>query len=184
VKIMFDVLCVQFINSEFRDFRGRWARDDLQRPEWLQQFLATWGLQVEEPPDAAVIASLVSLRALLVRMLAALPEGNIADDDLAQFNAILRKASMHRTLIQDAGTYRFELIPAKKDWDWVQAEIAASFAQLAAHDPKRLKICENYYCRGAFYDDTKSRTQRYCTPEKCGSLMKARRFRTRHKVNR
>lgn len=178
---MFDVLCIQFINSEFRDFRGRWARDDLQKPGWLEQFLATWGLQVEEPPDETVMASLVSLRALLVRMLAGLADEQIADDDLALFNAILHKVPMNRTLVQDAEGYHFELIPAKKDWDWVQAEIAASFAQLAARDPKRLKICENYYCRGAFYDDTKSRTQRYCTPEKCGSLMKARRFRTRHR---
>jgi len=177
-----DALCIQFINSEFRDFRGRWVRDELLQPGWLEQFLVTWGLQVETPPDAAVLAALVALRDLLKRMIESLADGGIADDDLAQFNAILLKITLQRSLVQDSGGYRLELATAKKDWDWVQAEIAASFAHmLIAHDPRRLKLCANDYCRGAFYDDTKSRTKRYCTAEKCANLMKARRFRARHK---
>ena len=52
--------------------------------------------------------------------------------------------------------------------------------QLAYHDPKRLKICANTYCRGIFYDESKSRTKLYCTPEKCANLWKARRYRARH----
>jgi len=177
-----DVLCLQFINSEFRDFRGRWVRDDLQQPGWLEQFLVTWEIQVETPPDAAVLAALVALRDLLKRMIESLAGGQIADDDLATFNAILLKIPLHRTLVQDGEGYRLELAVVKKDWDWVQAEIAASFAHmLIDHDPRRLKLCANDYCRWAFYDDTKSRTKRYCTAEKCANLMKARRFRSRHK---
>ncbi len=57
-----DALCIDFINSEFRDFRGRWVRDDLLQPEWLAQFLNKWGFQVENLPDAAAIAALKSLR--------------------------------------------------------------------------------------------------------------------------
>lgn len=177
-----DALCIDFINSEFRDFRGRWARDDLQQPGWLEKFLASRDIKVETPPDAAAIAALISLRDLLKRMIESLADGQIADDDLAKFNAILLKVPLKRSLNRDAGGYRLELLPVKKDWDWVQAEIAASLAHLLSyHDPRRLKICANVYCRGAFFDDSKSRTKRYCTPEKCGNLWKARRFRARHK---
>ena len=177
-----DALCLQFINSEFRDFRGRWVRDDLQQPGWLEQFLVTWELQVESPADAATMAALITLRALLRRMIEALAVGQISDDDQAMFNAILLKVPLRRYLFKDAEGYRLELMPLKKEWDWVQAEIAASFVHmLTAHDPRRLKICANSNCRWAFYDDSKSRTRRYCTADKCASLLKARRFRARHK---
>ncbi len=177
-----DALCLQFINSEFRDFRGRWVRDDLQQPGWLEQFLVTWGLQVEAPPDAASLTALVTLRALLKRMIAALADGRIADDDLAMFNAILLKIPLHRSLVKDIEGYRLELTAVKKDWDWVQAEIAASFAHmLIDHDPRRLKLCANSNCRWAFYDESKSRSKRYCTADKCANLLKARRFRARRR---
>jgi predicted RNA-binding Zn ribbon-like protein len=177
-----DALCVDFINSDFRDFRGRWVRDDLLRPEWLEQFLTKWELPAENPPDAAVIASLQALRSLLQRMIEAIAGGKIAETDLALFNAILLKVPLKRNLTYNTEGYQVELIPMKRDWNWVQAEIAASFAHmLTHHDPRRLKLCANPYCRGAFYDDSKSRTKRYCTADKCANLMKSRRFRTRHK---
>jgi predicted RNA-binding Zn ribbon-like protein len=182
VKIAMDALCIQFINSEFRDFRGRWIRDDLLQPGWLEQFLVKWQLQVEAPIDAATIAALVTLRTLLRSMLEALADGQISDEDQARFNAILLKIPLRRFLVKDAEEYRLEIVPLKKDWDWVQAEIAASFAHmLTAHDPRRLKVCANTFCRGVFYDDSKSRTKRYCTSDKCANLWKVRRFRARQK---
>src|SRR5213080_2164379 len=80
MRIM-EMLCVDFINSEFRDFRGRWVRDDLQQPGWLEQFLAKWGLSVDRPVDAATLSTLVALRTLLRSMIEALAEGQIANHD-------------------------------------------------------------------------------------------------------
>ena len=177
-----DSIYLDFINSDFRDFRGRWVRDDLQQPGWLEQFLVKWGLQVDHPPDAATLITLVVLRTFLRSLTEALVEGQIADHDLAALNAVLLKMPLNRRLVKDSEGYRLDMVPLKKDWDWVQAEIAASFAHvLADHDPKRLKICANTHCRGVFYDESKSRTKLYCTPEKCANLLKARRFRARHK---
>lgn len=177
-----DTLCLDFINSEFRDFRGRWVRDDLQQSSWLEHFLMKWSLQVEGQPNTATITELASLRALLRRMMETLADGHISEDDLKMFNAILLKIPVFRSLVREGEGYRVEMMPLKKNWDWVQAEIAASFADmLTTYEPERLKLCANPYCRGAFYDDTKSRTKHYCTPDKCASLMKARRFRERHK---
>jgi predicted RNA-binding Zn ribbon-like protein len=179
-----DAICLDFINSEFRDFRGRWVRDDLQQSGWLEQFLVKWRLQVDHPPDAATLTTLVALRTLLRSMIEALVEGQIADHEQAALNAVLLKMPLSRLLVKDTKGFHLELTPLKKNWDWVQAEVAASFAQLLAyHDPRRLKICANTNCRGVFYDESKSRTKLYCTPDKCANLLKARRFRARHKNN-
>ena len=176
-----EAICVDFINSEFRDFRGRWVRDDLQQPGWMEQFLTKWGLHVEQSPDAAILATLIALRTLLRSIIETLGEGTITEQDQAVLNAILLKMPLCRHLKKDSHGYLLEMVPLKEDWDWVQAEIAASFAHvLAYHDPKRLKICANTYCRGIFYDESKSRTKLYCTPEKCANLWKARRYRARH----
>ena len=177
-----EAICVDFINSEFRDFRGRWVRDDLEQPAWLEQFLTKWKLQVDLPPDAETLTALVSLRTSLRSLIEALVAGKIKDDDLAGLNAVLLKMPLIRRLEKDTKGYTLEMVPLRRDWDWVQAEIAASFAHvLAYHDPRRLKICANIYCRGIFYDESKSRTKLYCTPEKCANLWKARRFRAHHR---
>ncbi len=177
-----DAMYLDFINSEFRDFRGRWVRDDLQQPGWLEQFLVKWGIQVDRPPDAATLTTLVALRTLLRSMIEAQVEGQIADYDQAALNAVLIKMPLNRRLIKDIEGYRLEMAPLKKDWDWVQAEVAASFAHLLAyHDPRRLKVCANTNCRWVFYDESKSRTRLYCSSNKCANLLKARRFRARHK---
>jgi predicted RNA-binding Zn ribbon-like protein len=83
----------------------------------------------------------------------------------------------------DGEQYQIEVVPVRRDWRWVMGEIALSLADLLAYsDTRRLKICENPHCRGIFYDESKSRTKRYCTSDKCGNLLKLRRFRARHKV--
>jgi predicted RNA-binding Zn ribbon-like protein len=180
-----DAIYLDFINSEFRDFRGRWVRDDLQKPGWLEQFLVKWGLRVDAPPDAAALTALVDLRTLLRFLTKAVVEGRFSDHNQAALNAVLLKMPLYRRLMKDQEGYRLEMVPLKQDWDRVQAEIAASFAHLLAHhDPKRLKICANTNCRWVFYDESKSRTRLYCTPDKCANLLKARRFRTRHSAER
>ena len=177
-----DTIYLDFINSEFRDFRGRWVRDDLQQPGWLEQFLVKWRLQVDDPPDAAVLTTLGGLRTLLRSMTEALVEGQFSDHNQAALNAVLLKMPLNRRLVKGPEGYRLDMVPLKKDWNWVQAEIAASFAHLLVyHDPKRLKICANTNCRWVFYDESKSRTKLYCTPDKCANLLKARRFRARLK---
>src|SRR5438045_6075325 len=115
-----DVLCVDFINSEFRDFRGRWVRDDLQQPGWLEQFLVKWGLQVDRLPDAATLTTLVALRTLLRSMIQALVEGQITDHDQAALNAVLLKMPLSRRLMKGTKGYQLEMVPLKKDWNWVQ----------------------------------------------------------------
>lgn len=183
-EILMDALCFDFLNSEFRDFRGRWIRDDLLQPGWLEQFLEKWDLQAGPLPDEATLAELVALRSLLQRVVEEVVEGgSVAEPDLVVLNTILRQGVASRRLAVTEEGYRLEMEPLARDWNWVQAEIVASLAHvLAAYDPRRLRVCANAYCRWIFYDETKSRTRRYCTSDKCANLLKVRRFRERHSL--
>src|SRR5579864_7703849 len=136
-----DTICLDFVNSEFRDFRGRWVRDDLQQPGRMELFLARWGLQLDRPFDQAALPTFIALRALLRSLIEALAEGRIAEPELAALNAVLLKMSFSRRLVKDSQGYQLAITPLRKDWDWVQAEIAASFAHmLAYHYASRLKV--------------------------------------------
>ena len=177
-----DALYLEFINSEFRDFRGRWTRDDLQQPGWLEQFLSRWHLQPDVSLPAAPIDQLIELRALLRSAIEDLTAGQITEHKLTALNNYLHGASLNRHLITNEKSFSLEMHPLQRNWSWVQEEIVASFAQsLVEHDPDRLKICANTHCRWIFYDESKSGTRRYCTPDKCANLLKVRRFRARHR---
>lgn len=179
-----DLLCLDFVNSVFRDFRGRWVRDNLQNPEWFAQFLHKWHLAVEQPADEAVLTELIDLRTLLLRAIEAVDERDAVDSqDLALLNALLSKKAFSYQIERVGGEYRLESVPALHDWNWVQSEIIVDFITLLIdHEPERLKICQNPYCRSVFYDETKSRTQLYCF-NKCANLTKLRRFRAKQKTN-
>lgn len=175
--------CLDFLNSEFRDFRGRWVRDDLLQPTWLEAFLVRWNLQVSEAADAPPLDLLLALRTLLQRIVEVLASGNQPSmTDMSALNAYLLNAPLQRHLLQEGQQYRLAMIPLERNWHWVHAEIVASFAELLVkHDPLRLKVCANEHCRYVFYDESKSRTRRYCTIDKCANLVKVRRFRARQR---
>lgn len=179
-----DALCLDFLNSEFRDFRGRWAKDQLLEAGWLEQFLIRWELQPADQADPPPLADLLKLRALLRRMVEALASSHPTDSDLLELNTILLATPASLQLVRQDARYQLEQVPQRKDWKWVQAKVAASFAELLViYEPRRLKVCENAHCRWIFYDESKSHTQRFCTSNKCANLVKMRRFRTRHKAS-
>jgi predicted RNA-binding Zn ribbon-like protein len=181
-KRTMDALYLDFVNSEFRDFRGRWVRDELEQASWVEAFLLKWELHVESPLDTTARALLVALRTLLSRVIEILTkEEQISVQDQEALNAVLLKVPLHRHLRKEGQGFQMEMVPMKRDWEWVQAEIVASFVyMLALHDTRRLKRCANPHCRWVFYDESKSRTKQYCTSDKCANLMKVRRFRAHH----
>jgi len=175
-------LCLEFLNSEWGDFRGRFRRDQLEQPAWVQDFLKRWGLEVAEPFTAEHLKALVDLRSVLRQIFETLPAGEPPREALDALNRILLGVPPVRRLVWSPERgYELEEAPAVKDWRWVMTEIAAAFADLLVNsEKKRLKVCQNPYCRGYYYDDTKSGTQRWCIPQ-CANLWKARRFRARQR---
>lgn len=178
-----DAAFLELLNSEGRDYRGggRMLADRLRERGWIEAFLARWTLAVTPPLDDGALAGLVELRALLRRMTEAIAGGRAPSAaDMTALNAVLHSAPVTPRLARTEAGYRLETAPLRQDWAWVRAEIAASFADvLAAHDARRLKVCANADCRWAFYDESKSRTRRWCDESACGNLLKVRRFRER-----
>lgn len=181
----FDILCLDFLNSEWGDFRGRFRRDQLQQPAWMQDFLRRWKLDVAEPLTPDRLKALMELRTSLRQIFESLPGGEPPREALNALNEILLGAPPVRRLVWSSGHgYKLEEAPVVKDWRWVMTEIAASFADLLVnYENKRLKVCQNPYCRGYYYDETKSATRRWCIPQ-CANLWKARRFRARRRVSK
>src|SRR5690348_11314839 len=144
-----ELLSLEFVNSVFRDFRGRWERDDLQNPAWLAQLLQKWHLQVEQPIDRVVLEELTALRALLTRAIETVGQQEaIEQHDLAELNTRLGKTSFNHRIARIDQGYHLESIPVRQDWNWVQSEIISDFmALLNDYDPLRLKTCANPYCR-------------------------------------
>lgn len=178
-----ELLCLDFVNSVFRDFRGRWERDDLQNPVWLADFLARWQLQVGQPVNEMVLKELVDLRADLMEAIETLVEqGTIGEEELALLNSRLHASAFTHQIEFIGGEYHLGTTARARNWQWVQSEIIVDFITLLVdYDPARIKICQNQHCRYVFYDETKSRTRRYCSAKPCGNLMKMRRYHARQK---
>ncbi|MGE5485486.1 MAG: CGNR zinc finger domain-containing protein [Ignavibacteriales bacterium] len=175
--------CLDLLNSDWHDHRGTGlTRDRLDDRRWLEEFLDRWGLAGAGLPDEQDLARLKGLRSLLRRIVEAMVSAQqIPRDSLEGLNRVMANSPSIRRLSAGAGQYRLEILPAVEDWTWVLSEIAASFADLLAHhDPTRIKICRNPDCHWVFYDDSRSRTRRWCE-DTCGNLMKVRRFRARNR---
>lgn len=175
-----DSLCLEFLNSEWGDFRGRFRLDHLQQPEWLGAFLQRWQLDLAAPLSPQDLQALADLRTSLRQIFVTLSVGEPPSAALQAVNTLLLGTPPLRRLAWDADQgYTLQEVPVARDVRRVLTEIAASFADLLVHSEiRRLKVCENPHCSGYFYDETRSGTQRWCLA-KCANLWKARRFRAR-----
>lgn len=155
--------------------------DKLDDNEWVIAYLKCWAIDAPAP-DAEDIARLKTLRGAIKNIVFALSEDRPPDeDDLRQLVSALAGSQMTFALTSPGGEYKLSLEPVKKDWDWALHEIAASFAQVLSSDEiKRIKVCENDECRAVFFDESKNKTRRWCSPA-CGSLVNVREFRKRQK---
>jgi len=181
---MDDLLFIDFLNSDWHDYRVKGVRQDrLTIPDWVSGFLQRHKLQGPAPLDESTLAALVALRTLLHRMVSTLYQGhNLNSADFASLNEFLKLGPVRRELEKDGESYRVLFKPLRQDWAWVMAEIVASFTDVLTHqDTGRLRICENEDCGWIFYDASKNRTQRWCQHNTCANLMKVRRFRARQR---
>jgi len=176
-------LWINFVNSDWRDYRGSGDRADrLDDPRWVRGFLDEWGLERIDIRRPEHRSSLRRLRALLQRVIQAIVGGGEPRPrDVAALNRWLTAKPVRRRLTSERGTLRFQLVPTAKGIDAIGYAIAASFAEfLVEGDPSRLRICSNLDCGWVFYDETRSRTRRWCA-DPCGNLIKVRQFRERRK---
>jgi predicted RNA-binding Zn ribbon-like protein len=180
-----DAVCLELVNSEvwfgLGPLEDRLASD----PGWLDGFLTRFSVAVQGRRTKHELDELIRLRALLRRLIETVAAGRpLPPADLAKLNTFLATRPVTRALARSADAYKLKLSPVRPDWNWVLAEVAASFADLiVSGEPARIKICANAECRWAFYDETKNRRRRWCDSAICGNRDKVRRFRERARTS-
>ncbi len=179
-----DFLYLDFVNSSEKDYLTGEPQEHLEEEGWLENLLTRYDLVMPSVLTSTVLKSLTGFRTTLRRVTENLIDGKeLAEEDIATLDQILAKVPLRRRLAKANGEPQLKLVPQQPNWDWVQAEIVASWIDFLAHgDRQRLKICDNHNCCWIFYDESKSRTRRYCSDHTCGNLLKVRRFRERHKA--
>ena len=163
-----DFLCLDFINS--RSGQGTEADD-----AWLPPLCDKWGLA---EPEARVRSALPRLRDMLYRAAYEYSKtGSLSPGQLEGLNTYLEPVKLHNLLERDDAGFQIREIPQHAENALLAYRIVMSFADLIAnHEAGRLKVCENPDCGWIFYDESKSRTRRWCD-NTCASLIKVRRFR-------
>ena len=175
-------LCLDLINSEHFDCRGRrGVEDNLTNPEWVAAFAQHWHLPVTPPPDALALAALRALRALLRQMFEAAATGQPATDaQLRELNVFLALAPVMRQVQRSGTGVRLQTIMLHEGWTAVASQIAASWVDILERIlPARLKVCANPDCHWAFIDQSHNLSRSWCRQWACGNLMKVRQFRAR-----
>ncbi|XID94851.1 CGNR zinc finger domain-containing protein [Paenibacillaceae bacterium WGS1546] len=180
------MLWEQLLNSVHRDWRGDGRADDrLDDPAWVRKWMDELRLGDRPLPEEEELFGLKRLRERIRRMAQAFVEGRRPEEgDVEALNRTMAGSKVVRRLaVRDDSRYEVELLPLDRRWADVEAEIAASFADLLARgDPSRIRFCDNPNCLWVYYDETRNRSKRYCDDKLCGNLMKVRRFRARQKA--
>jgi predicted RNA-binding Zn ribbon-like protein len=178
-------LCLDFINSDWRDWRGSGQRTDkLDDAEWLKRFMNKWSLHASLPLEADIRRELAELRELMRTMAEASAEGSpYTEDQIALLNEAIRSVDYQYGLVwNEARGVTLEQEPLGEGWQLAIGRIALSFGELlTGEEASRLRICDNPSCRWVFHDSSRNRSKRWCDDKCCGNLMKVRRFRARHK---
>ncbi|HEX4930260.1 MAG TPA: CGNR zinc finger domain-containing protein, partial [Gaiellaceae bacterium] len=97
---------------------------------------------------------------------------------LGELNELLARTPVEVRL-EDGGDGRYVLdmrAVADDPRQVADRQLAGSFSSLLRRAPDRLKRCEE--CHSFFLDSTRSRTQRWCTPQ-CGDRVRVRAHRAR-----
>jgi predicted RNA-binding Zn ribbon-like protein len=150
--------------------------------EWLDLSLAALGGWLPEgalPPgrlvlDARSLRVLRSLRDGIRTALANDPDADSPDDGALP--------SMETTAVMDLGAGGVQLRPRGKGVELLRS---CTLMQLAAASytgtMRRLKVCENPLCRGAFYDRSKNCSRVWHDVSTCGNTQNVRAYRARQK---
>jgi predicted RNA-binding Zn ribbon-like protein len=181
-----DSLWIDFVNSDHRDYTGRGRHEDrLEQEPWLTSLLERYDLEPINVRSRAARDALRGLRGLLRRLVTSIVEGRgVGDRDLDALNAYLAGGPVVSRLEREGESFLVRLEPTKHGLTGVLFRIASSFAGfLVDADPDRLKTCDNADCQWVFYDQSRSRTRRWCADD-CGNLLKVRRFRARERKAR
>jgi predicted RNA-binding Zn ribbon-like protein len=102
--------------------------------------------------------------------------------ELAELNAVTGRLPVRARLEHDPhGGYFIDFAPVGGSrLERLERELSGAFVSILRRSrPPRLKRCADESCRRAFYDETRSRTRRWCDLGTCGNRARVRRHRSR-----
>jgi predicted RNA-binding Zn ribbon-like protein len=140
-----------------------------------------------EPPSHRVTREerrrLDELRVLLARLTDTIAAGaQLSPGELAELNEVIGRLPVRAQLqAEPGGSYVVDFAPVGGAWiERVERELSGAFASILRRSyPPRLKRCADEGCRRFFYDETRSRTRRWCDSRTCGNRSRVRRHRGR-----
>ena len=171
--------CIDLINSAFAHHLGKGPGfDRLPLREWLAWFLSRHRIEVDRPYPAP-IDRLAALRDQLRAILQSWAQaGSLTAPETETLDGWISETPLRQRVRQISGRLQLAVEPIDRDWTWAMARIAASAAELAdIGAPERLKVCGNPDCSWMFYDQTRNRSQRFCSISPCATVVRVRRFR-------
>lgn len=170
---------VDLLNSRPHGTAAHAFPDALGTPETAAAVLRPFGRPDAEPPSPKRVAEIRALREVLVRLATARDAAEAADGwaELTE-----RAASVAlRQHYSSPGTVRLRQVAG----DPVVGGITLAVAELVGDGTwARVRVCANERCGHAFYDTTRSRTQRWHSYESCGNRNNVAAYRARKKAGR
>lgn len=170
-----DLRIVQaFINTA----RLEKGTDELQTPAHLANWLSLWRLtpQTLELGEAE-LERVITLRENLRAAAGANNGGEGGAEAIRELDNEARKTPVVVRLVA-GGTARFE--PVAGGFDGALGQLLAIVAAgRIAGTWKRFKTCAHEGCRAAFYDLSKNRAGKWCSMQRCGNRLNARRYQRR-----
>jgi predicted RNA-binding Zn ribbon-like protein len=156
--------------------------DGLASPDDLAAWLADNGLAAPGVVAGATdVRRAIDLREALRAALLANGEG--ADPDpvaLEVLNRVGERIRLVTRFDEHGGT---ALEPVSEGVDGALGRLLAIVHDaMETGDWRRLKACRNDTCRWVFYDRSKNHSRHWCSMQVCGSQVKARTYRRRHKT--
>jgi len=97
-------------------------------------------------------------------------------------NEVIGRAAVQARLeLTPDGRYLVDFTPVSGAWiDRAERELAGSFSSMLRRShPTRIRVCAAEGCGNVFYDETRSRTRKWCDSATCGNRQRVRRYRRR-----
>ncbi|MFJ4773119.1 CGNR zinc finger domain-containing protein [Streptomyces uncialis] len=162
-------------------YNGRDALTDVaSATEWL---VAEGMLDKDRPMTAHDLSALRNMRDALRALAAANTLGGQPPREAVDtFNDLTARHTASVRLEVGRGATAVSLEPREDGPGGVVARLAAAVHEAVLTGTwTRLKSCDNPECRWLFYDESRSRTARWCSMRACGSIVKARRYRDKQR---
>lgn len=176
-----NILCLDFLNSRWYNFHKPFE-EPLKNAKWCDEFCQKWDLPGFGDSEK-IFNELNKLRELLHEAgIEFLSHKSISDIRVKKLNSYLKLAHASKQLKKDGQTISLCTVANNNALDWVMSQIVLSFAEMITQYPiERIKMCNNPDCDWIFYDESKSKTRKWCE-NACASLIKVRKFRANMKL--